>query len=214
MFNHINGDLYAYAGNNPVRYIDPTGEFNWETNTVEPNDCLSKIAADCNAKYGTDYTADDLQSLNPHIENKDLIYVGDRLNLGKAEEVQNRAKDYIGRACTRFSNEQVVNIFTTNMLDTEYYSKRGNFLIGLGEVSAGVGIIIGGGFSAAALAPETMGGSAMIGYNALITGGATFAYGLSRMTGSNNKPLINDVRNILVPPMAVFAEINSKKVTK
>ena len=47
-----------------------------------------------------------------------------------------------------------------------------------------------------------------------ITGSATFAYGLSRMIGSNNQPLINDVRNILVPTMAVFAEINSKKVTR
>ena len=25
MFNHINGDLYAYAGNNPVKYTDPDG---------------------------------------------------------------------------------------------------------------------------------------------------------------------------------------------
>ena len=26
VFNHINGDLYAYAGNNPVKYTDPDGK--------------------------------------------------------------------------------------------------------------------------------------------------------------------------------------------
>ena len=27
VFNHINGNLYHYAGNNPVKYTDPNGEF-------------------------------------------------------------------------------------------------------------------------------------------------------------------------------------------
>ena len=108
IYNSVNFNLYHYASNNPILYNDPTGAFNWDTNTIEEGDTLNKIAEDCNARYGTNYTADDLQELNSDtISDKDKIYAGNHLNLGKAEDVQKRAKDYQDRATTQYSNEQV-----------------------------------------------------------------------------------------------------------
>ncbi len=108
IYNPINLNLYHYAGNNPVRYSDPTGLFDWDTNTIQEGDTLSQIAKDCNTRYGTNYTADDLQGLNSDtISDKDKIYAGNHLNLGKAEDVQKRAADYTNRATTQYSNEQV-----------------------------------------------------------------------------------------------------------
>ncbi len=108
IYNSINFNLYHYGGNNPVRYSDPTGLFDWDTNTIQEGDTLSQIAKDCNTRYGTNYTADDLQGLNSDtISDKDKIYAGNHLNLGKAEDVQKRAADYTNRATTQYSNEQV-----------------------------------------------------------------------------------------------------------
>ncbi len=44
--------MYAYGANNPVHYIDPIGMFNFETNTIEEGDTLSKIADEYNSKNG------------------------------------------------------------------------------------------------------------------------------------------------------------------
>ena len=108
VFNPVNFNLYHYDGNNPVRYSDPTGLFDFDTNTIEEGDTLSQIAKDCNTRYGTNYTADDLQGLNSDtISDKNKIYAGNHLNLGKAEDVQKRAADYTSRATTQYSNEQV-----------------------------------------------------------------------------------------------------------
>ena len=104
-----NAGLFHYAGNNPIRYIDPTGAFDWNTNTIEDGDTLSQIAEDCYTKYGVNYTTDDLKDLNKDtISDKDKIYAGTHLNLGKVEEVQRRAADYQSRATTKYSNAQVM----------------------------------------------------------------------------------------------------------
>ncbi|MBR4624897.1 MAG: LysM peptidoglycan-binding domain-containing protein [Alphaproteobacteria bacterium] len=101
-----NAGLFHYAGNNPIRYIDPTGAFDWNTNTIEDGDTLSQIAEDCYTKYGVNYTTDDLKDLNKDtISDKDKIYAGTHLNLGKVEEVQRRAADYQSRATTKYPTE-------------------------------------------------------------------------------------------------------------
>ena len=41
VYNTVNLHLYHYAGNNPLRYTDPTGAFDWDTNTIQAGDTLS-----------------------------------------------------------------------------------------------------------------------------------------------------------------------------
>ena len=79
-FVQNNSNLFHYAGNNPVRYIDPTGAYDWETNTVEAGDTLSQITKDFNERNGTNFTYKDFaESLG--LENPDDIKVGQHLDL-------------------------------------------------------------------------------------------------------------------------------------
>ena len=119
----INLRLYHYAGNNPIRYSDPTGLFDWDTNTIQKGDCLSQIAVDCNKRYGTNYTAEDLKSLNPYIIDKDIIYEGYHLNLGKADTIKARSLDYINRARTSYSSNQLAPIIQFSIQKKQGYSR-------------------------------------------------------------------------------------------
>ena len=74
--------MYHYAGNNPVRFVDPTGAFNWDTNTIEAGDTLTKITNKFNQIYETNYSVDEVAQACG-IANKDYIREGDKLDFSK-----------------------------------------------------------------------------------------------------------------------------------
>ena len=79
IFNTINFNVYHYANNNPIKYTDPTGAFDWDTNTIESGDTLSKVTDEYNTRNGTNYTYDDMAKAN-EIEDPNKIYAGDKLD--------------------------------------------------------------------------------------------------------------------------------------
>ncbi|ULQ59049.1 LysM peptidoglycan-binding domain-containing protein [Brucepastera parasyntrophica] len=79
VYNTVNLHLYHYAGNNPVRYTDPTGR-NTERITVKEGDSMSELLAAHNDKYNTNYTVDEVAAYN-EIKNADLIFPNQDLKL-------------------------------------------------------------------------------------------------------------------------------------
>ena len=79
IYNTVNFSLYHYAGNNPIRYTDPTGAFDWDTNTIESGDTLAKITNEYNEKNGTNYSYDDVAKANG-IDDPNKIYAGSQLS--------------------------------------------------------------------------------------------------------------------------------------
>ena len=65
-----------------MKFVDPDGRFNWDTNTIESGDTLTKITNEFNQKYSTHYSVDEVAK-SCGIKNKDYIKAGDQLNFSK-----------------------------------------------------------------------------------------------------------------------------------
>lgn len=77
------GNNYPFLGyiyNPATSDEDPTINIEYDTYTIIKNDTLTKIAK----KYNT--TVDILMEINPQIENKNLIIVGDKINVPELEK--------------------------------------------------------------------------------------------------------------------------------
>src|SRR5574344_260041 len=79
----INLHLYHYAGNNPVRYTDPDGAFDWDegktSGSVQRNDTLSEATKEFNDKNGTNVDYHDVAAANG-IKDPDKIKPGQKID--------------------------------------------------------------------------------------------------------------------------------------
>ena len=198
-------NLYAYAANTPVRYSDPTGLFDFDTNTIEEGDTLSQIAKDCNTRYGKNYTADDLQGLNSDtIIDKDKIYAGNHLNLGKTEDIQKRTADYTSRATTQDLIEQVTpERKETAPSATKEHLERISEVArnGLLEIGAGLTIWILTGIEVRNTMLKDPKSTTQVGYGGILAGGSLIADGFVRATGNSKTTVKEDFMSLLESPL-------------
>ncbi|MDD7417435.1 MAG: LysM peptidoglycan-binding domain-containing protein [Spirochaetales bacterium] len=177
-----NCNLYAYGANNPVHYIDPTGMFNFETNTIEEGDTLSKIADDYNSKNGTNVTAEDIAKAN-NINDPNKIYSGNSLDFSSFDSSSTK----IGQSIT----------------DIASYSKAANITIGIAEILLGCSLYIGSTYAAAGIEVGSSGTASYFAGMSIVEGYASGAllvgYGISRLAGTNNHPFTEDITNTFVP---------------
>ncbi len=76
----MNLNLYHFAGNNPVIYVDPNGLFNIKTGDIEKGDTLRDITNQLNKKFGTKLSVSDVARANK-IKDPDKIGAGDYIAL-------------------------------------------------------------------------------------------------------------------------------------
>ncbi len=162
---------YAYVNNDPINYIDPLGLCS--NTTVQSGDTLSQIAID------NGFDLQEIINMNPQIDNPDLIYPGQTVNL---KYPQQDSWDMMTAWGKNYQEGQ--NIQESTFLDN---LENSVFLEGLGTTIVGVAITGASGY-----AIYQSGGLAAEGLGSLfVTGVQITGLGIYEMTTGNDVDIID-----------------------
>jgi hypothetical protein len=134
---------YVYCGNNPLKYTDPTGLFNWDTLEVEKGDTLIGITNQLNKLAGTNYTYQDIARLN-NIEDPNVIHTGQWLAI--PDKAYNKIfADKIITEEEKIRNEQITKQKEAEFINdfnemNEIIVEGSHRAIGLSELAVSAGL--------------------------------------------------------------------------
>ena len=199
IYNTVNFNVYHYGNNNPIKYTDPTGM--WIDNgdgtyTAEKGDTLWD-------KYGADWKEKSGFTRDPR-----TLQVGETVgekNIPTYSDASAEMKQQIPQGNAQYSNEQdTPSPLVNSNPDSKGYSRGANIAIGLGEILLGIGFYVGSTITAVGIDVATEGTGSYYAGMAILEGYATgsllFAYGITRLAGSNNQKFKDDIVGTFVPP--------------
>ena len=188
-----NAGLFHYAGNNPVRYIDPSGQF--EIDSHNPNRIFANLD-----------DADDLMNASAYLQTPNSGYTVTAY--GENSGITKNFTTY--GEILQYANFQYNPNDKNNQIEENGYSRGVNITIGVVEILGGI-VVVGGSIIGAGTIDVATGGAATIASGWAVLGGwgsgsTLVAFGITRLTNSNNAKVSDDIKMVFIPSVVDIAQ--------